>query len=33
MAAYDKFFAGELLDYEHPEAKITEVLEHLPKVS
>jgi tryptophan synthase beta chain len=33
MAAYDKYFAGELLDYEHPEAKITEALEHLPKLS
>jgi tryptophan synthase beta chain len=33
MAAYDKYFAGELLDYEHPEEKIKEALEHLPKVA
>jgi tryptophan synthase beta chain len=33
MAAYDKYFAGELLDYEHPEEKIKEALRHLPKVS
>ncbi len=33
MAAYDKYFAGELLDYEHPEEKIKEALGHLPKVS
>jgi len=31
MAAYDKYFAGELLDYEHPEEKIKEALAHLPK--
>jgi len=33
MAAYDKYFAGELLDYEHPEEKIKEALGRLPKVS
>jgi len=31
MAAYDKYFARELTDYEHPEEKIREALEHLPK--
>ena len=33
MAAYDKYFAHELSDYEHPEEKIKEALEHLPKVA
>jgi tryptophan synthase beta chain len=33
MAAYDKYFAGELLDYEHPEEKIKQALEHLPRTS
>ena len=33
MAAYDKYFAGELVDYEHPEEKIKEALGHLPKLS
>jgi tryptophan synthase beta chain len=31
MASYDKYFAGELTDYEHPEEKIQEALAHLPK--
>ena len=31
MASYEKYFAGELTDYEHPEEKIHEALEHLPK--
>ena len=31
MAAYEKYFAGELTDYEHPEEKIKEALAHLPK--
>ena len=33
MAAYEKYFAGELSDYEYPEAKIREALAHLPKAS
>jgi len=33
MAAYDKFFAGELSDYEYPEQKVKEALAHLPKAS
>jgi tryptophan synthase beta chain len=33
MAAYEKYFAGELVDYEYPEAKIHEALAHLPKAS
>jgi len=32
MAAYEKYFAGELIDYEHPEEKIREALAHLPTV-
>jgi tryptophan synthase beta chain len=32
MAAYEKYFAGELTDYEYPEAKVREALAHLPKV-
>jgi tryptophan synthase beta chain len=31
MAAYEKYLAGELTDYEHPEEKIREALAHLPK--
>ena len=31
MASYEKYFAGELTDYEHPEEKIHEALAHLPK--
>jgi hypothetical protein len=33
MAAYEKFFVGELSDYEYPESKIQEALAHLPKAS
>jgi tryptophan synthase beta chain len=33
MAAYEKYFAGELSDYEYPEAKIREALAHLPRAS
>jgi tryptophan synthase beta chain len=33
MAAYEKYFAGELSDYDYPEAKIHEALAHLPKAS
>ena len=33
MAAYEKYFAGELSDYAYPEEKVKEALAHLPKVS
>ncbi|HIC88660.1 MAG TPA: TrpB-like pyridoxal phosphate-dependent enzyme [Anaerolineae bacterium] len=32
MAAYDQYFAGELEDYEYPEEKVKEALQHLPEV-
>ncbi len=32
MAAYDKYFSGELEDFEYPEEAIEEALHHLPKV-
>jgi tryptophan synthase beta chain len=32
MSAYDAHLAGDLEDYEHPEEKIAEALQHLPKV-
>jgi tryptophan synthase beta chain len=32
MGAYDAFFAGQLEDYEHPQAQIEEALKHLPEV-
>jgi tryptophan synthase beta chain len=32
MAAYDKYFSGELEDYEYPEAAIEAALHNLPKV-
>ena len=32
MSAYDDHLAGKLEDYEHPEEKIAEALQHLPKV-
>ena len=32
MAAYDKYFSGELEDFEYPEQAIAEALDHLPKV-
>jgi pyridoxal-phosphate dependent TrpB-like enzyme len=31
MASYDRYFAGELEDFEYPEAAIRESLKHLPK--
>jgi tryptophan synthase beta chain len=31
MAAYEKYFAGELTDYEYPEEKVREALSRLPK--
>jgi tryptophan synthase beta chain len=33
MASYDRFFAGELEDYEYPEEDIKASLERLPKVN
>ena len=32
MAAYDKYFAGELEDFDYPEEAIEKALAHLPKV-
>jgi tryptophan synthase beta chain len=32
MTSYDRYFAGELEDYEYPEEAIKESLQHLPKV-
>ena len=32
MASYDRYFAGELGDFEYPEAAIKESLKHLPNV-
>ncbi len=32
MAAYDKYFSGEMEDYEYPDEKVQEALTHLPKV-
>lgn len=32
MASYDKFFSGQLEDYEYPEAAIQESMHNLPKV-
>ncbi len=32
MAAYDAYFAGQLEDYEYPEAKVQEALADLPKM-
>jgi len=31
MGAYEKYFAGELENYDYPEEKIKEALKHLPK--
>lgn len=33
MSAYDRFFAGELQDYEYPAEAIRESLRHLPKIA
>jgi tryptophan synthase beta chain len=30
MAAYDRYFAGELEDFEYPREAIRESLKHLP---
>ena len=32
MGSYEKYFAGELEDYEYPEEKVREALESLPKM-
>ena len=32
MASYDKYFSGQLEDYDYPEAVIKESLDHLPKI-
>ncbi len=32
MSSYDRYFAGELEDYDYPEEAIQESLKHLPKV-
>lgn len=32
MASYDRYFSGELEDYEYPEEQINAALERLPKV-
>jgi tryptophan synthase beta chain len=32
MGAYDSYFAGKLIDYEHPEEEIHRAMEELPKV-
>ncbi len=31
MAAYDRYFAGDVVDYDYPEAKVAEALTHLPQ--
>ena len=32
LASYDKYLAGQLVDYEYPEEKVAAALEHLPVV-
>jgi len=32
MAAYDRYFAGQLEDFEYPQEAIRDSLEHLPKL-
>ncbi len=32
MAAYDRYFSGEMIDYEYPEEKVTDSLTRLPSV-
>jgi tryptophan synthase beta chain len=32
MASYDRFFSGQLEDYDYPAAAIAESLRHLPQV-
>ncbi len=33
MGSYDKYFSGELEDYEFPQKKIDEALAELPTIS
>jgi tryptophan synthase beta chain len=33
MASYDKYFSGELEDYEYPAEDIDKALHNLPKVA
>ena len=33
LTSYDKYYSGELENYEYPEDKIREALDHLPKVT
>ncbi|MCC6879885.1 MAG: pyridoxal-phosphate dependent enzyme, partial [Rhodocyclaceae bacterium] len=33
MASYDKYFSGELVDYEYPAEAVQEALKRLPKVA
>jgi tryptophan synthase beta chain len=33
LAAYQRYLAGELVDYEHPQAAIDEALTHLPQIA
>jgi tryptophan synthase beta chain len=30
MGSYEKYFAGDLVDYDYPEEKVTEALANLP---
>ncbi len=32
MGAYEKYFAGDLVDYEYPEEKVREALSKLPPI-
>lgn len=32
MAAYERYLAGQLVDYEYPAEKVKEALAHLPKI-
>jgi tryptophan synthase beta chain len=33
LAAYQRYLAGDLVDYEHPQATIDEALTHLPRIA
>jgi tryptophan synthase beta chain len=33
LAAYQRYLAGDLVDYEHPQARIDEALTHLPRIA
>jgi hypothetical protein len=32
MSAYDSYLAGELVDYDYPQAKVDDALTRLPQV-